>query len=240
MRASATTVPGATRGSRLNWTLVALSAVAIAGFFVSQYLTGSLAELAHDRVGLSPTYAKQPPPVQIAFYAHVVFSGAALMLGPWQFVRWIRRHHIRVHRFVGRTYLGCVAVGAAAGLILAPFNTAGMVGFFGFGTLAVLWAWTGRRAYRAVRARDIRNHQAWMIRSFALTYAAVTLRLWLVALIFIQLPFRSGFAGFPDAYAAAYPAVPFLCWLPNIVVAEWLVRRRGLPAMRITPPAPAS
>jgi hypothetical protein len=31
-----------------------------------------------------------------------------------------------------------------------------------------------------------------MVRSFALTYAAVTLRLWLVALIFVQLPFLSG------------------------------------------------
>jgi hypothetical protein len=101
MRAGATTVSGATRGSRWSWTWVALSAMAVAGFFVSQYLMGSLAELAQGQVGLSESYAKQPPPVQIAFYAHVVFSGAALVLGPWQFARWIRRHHLRVHRFVG-------------------------------------------------------------------------------------------------------------------------------------------
>lgn len=29
------------------------------------------------------------------------------------------------------------------------------------------------------------------------------------------------------------PAVPFLAWLPNVVVAERLIRRRRLPAFRL-------
>lgn len=37
-----------------------------------------------------------------------------------------------------------------------------------------------------------------------------------------------------DVFDTAYAVVPFLAWLPNIVVAEWLIRRRGLPAYRIS------
>ncbi|GAA4382228.1 hypothetical protein [Agromyces bauzanensis] len=35
------------------------------------------------------------------------------------------------------------------------------------------------------------------------------------------------------AFANAYAVVPFLAWLPNLVVVEWLIRRRGLPAFRL-------
>ena len=53
-------------------------------------------------------------------------------------------------------------------------------------------------------------------------------------LIVVQLPFvtghRGGGAGRDDN---AYFAVPFTCWLINLVVAEWLIRRRSLPSFRL-------
>jgi hypothetical protein len=73
-----------------------------------------------------------------------------------------------------------------------------------------------------------------MIRNFALTYAAVTLRLWLGVLIAVQLPFVHGPNPFDHMSTTAYAPLPFLCWLPNIVIAELMVRRRGLPALRMT------
>ncbi len=54
-----------------------------------------------------------------------------------------------------------------------------------------------------------------MIRTFALTYAGVTLRLWLMVLI----PLLDG------DFLRAYVFTPFLCWVPNLVVAELLLRR---------------
>jgi dolichyl-phosphate-mannose--protein O-mannosyl transferase len=131
-------------------------------------------------------------------------------------------------------YLICVAVGGVAAFAISPADSAGMVGFFGFGTLAVLWEWTAWRGYRAIRERDIRNHQGWMIRNFALTYAAVTLRLEGATLVLIQIPFVHGNNVYNEVYDNAYAAMPFLCWLPNIVIAEWMVRRRGLPTLRMT------
>lgn len=214
------------------WAWIALSSLAIAGYSVSQYATASLAALAEDGIGLSPGYAGQPLVVQIAFYLHISFAGVALVTGPFQFIGALRRRAPLVHRTIGRIYLVSVLIGGTASLIMAPFNTAGFVGFFGFGTLGVLWLITGGKAYRAIRAGDVAAHQAWMIRNFALTYAAVTLRLWIGILITVQLTTFGG--EFDDAWSNVYAAVPFLCFIPNLVVAEIMIRRRRLPGLRWT------
>lgn len=162
------------------------------------------------------------------------------MLGPLQLWRGLRDRFRPVHRAIGRTYLVAVLVGGLAALALAPVNTAGMVGFAGFGTLAALWLWTGWRGYRSIREGDVRSHQAWMIRNFSLTYAAVTLRLWLGVLMAAQSPWIVTGADADAAFTNAYAVVPFLAWIPNLVLAELLVRRRGLPALRIVDPVPAA
>jgi hypothetical protein len=62
-----------------------------------------------------------------------------------------------------------------------------------------------------------------MIRSYALTFAAVTLRLYLPMALMASL----------DGLAS-YRAIAFLCWVPNLIVAElWLRRDRPV---RTSPP----
>ena len=226
-------VPVETPRHRTGWTAVALSSLAIVAFAVTPYLTSSLRELSDESFGLASAYADQPAFVRAAFYVHIVGGGLALLLGPWQFWAGLRRRRPRVHRWTGRGYLTAVAVGGVAALVMAPFNSVGFVGFFGFGTLGVLWLWTGWRGYRAIRSGDVRAHQAWMIRNFACTFAAVTLRLWIGVLLGVQIPFLGSEPDIEAAFANAYAAVPFLAWLPNVVVAELMIRRRGLPALRI-------
>ncbi|WP_407358100.1 DUF2306 domain-containing protein [Microbacterium sp. LTA6] len=224
--------PGAAR-RRISWAFVALASIAVAAFLVSQYASGDLTSQAEDGVGLAPHYLTLPPVLQAAFYLHIGLGGVALALGPLQFSQRFRNRFRRAHRMIGRIYLVSVALGGTAALVLSPTNQAGLVGFFGFGSLAVLWLFTAWRAYRAIRTGDVRSHQAWMIRNFALTFAAVTLRLWMGVFITGQLSFGDDI-DFGVAFDNAYVTVPFLCWLPNIIVAELLVRRRGLPAFRIT------
>jgi len=61
-----------------------------------------------------------------------------------------------------------------------------------------------------------------MIRSWALTLSAVTLRLYLSAIPVLGLDFVD-----------AYRAISFLCWVPNLLLAEaWLAGVR-MPAMLV-------
>lgn len=236
--------PGANRprpyGPRVRWLVVALTSVGIAVYFPGQYYLASLKTAAANGTGLASTYAGDPPIIRAVFYAHITFAGLALFLGPLQFIRAIRARTIGVHRWIGRTFVFSVAVGSVAAFTMSFVSSAALLGFFGFGSLAVLWGFATYRGYTAVRHGDIASHQAWMIRSFALTYAAVMLRLWLIVFLIGLHAFAHGRFTDDQIFDYAYAPVPFLCWLPNIVVAEMLIRRRNLPGLRFATPTGAT
>jgi Predicted membrane protein (DUF2306) len=100
----------------------------------------------------------------------------------------------------------------------------------GFGLLAGLWLASTWKALDAARNGRIAEHRRWMIRSFALTFAAVTLRLYL-PFAFIS----------PIGYVATYRLIGFACWVPNLAFAEvFLVGREALPTAALdSDPAPS-
>lgn len=149
-----------------------------------------------------------------ALTVHAGFALTALAIGPFQFVRALRDRHRSVHRRMGTAYVIACLCGGAAGLVLAFGATTGPITTAGFGLLAVAWIFTTSRAWMAARAKLFIDHERWMIRSFALTLAAVTLRIYLPISVIAQLP-----------YDPAYRAISFLCWVPNLVVAELLIAR---------------
>jgi uncharacterized membrane protein len=155
----------------------------------------------------------------LAFFAHVGLAPLALMLMPLQFLPRLRARRPAVHRWIGRSYAVLVLLSGLGGLAMALGTQAGAVAATGFGLLAVLWLATTAVGVWKVRAGDIAAHRRWMLRSAALIFAGVTLRLELPLLVAMGLEF-------PEAYTL----VAWLSWVPNLLVAEWLVRRRP-PAM---------
>lgn len=155
--------------------------------------------------------------------AHAGFAATALLIGWAQFLSGVRRRWPAVHRWMGRVYASAVLCGGAAGFVLALGATTGMVSTMGFGALAVVWVGCTAQGWRYALARDFAEHRRWMIRSFALTLAAVTLRLYLPL---------SGALGLN--MILSYRAISFLCWVPNLMLAEVLLatRWRTTPAMR--------
>ncbi|MGH7264951.1 MAG: DUF2306 domain-containing protein [Candidatus Rokuibacteriota bacterium] len=151
-----------------------------------------------------------------AFWGHAAFAGVALLLGPLQLSARFRERQWRRHRILGRVYVVAGLIGAGCGLYLAPFAYGGAVTRLGFGLLAVATLGATATAYLRIRAGDVRGHRAWMTRSYALLFSAVTLRLELPLLILAL-----------GAFGPAYVAVSWLCWVPNWAAAEWIVRRRG-------------
>lgn len=149
-----------------------------------------------------------------ALTVHAGFALTALAIGPFQFFRSIRDRHRSLHRRMGTAYVIACLGGGLAGFVLAFGATTGAISTAGFGLLAVAWIFTTSKAWLAARARRLVEHEQWMIRSFALTLAAVTLRLYLPISVIAQLP-----------YDPAYRAISFLCWVPNLIVAELLIAR---------------
>jgi uncharacterized membrane protein len=150
-------------------------------------------------------------PLSAAF--HVLGSGVALLIGGFQFLPRLRARRLGMHRWLGRCYLIAVLFGGIGGIMLAGRAEGGLSGQAGFFLLGVAWLVSGWQAYAAVRRGDVQAHRVWMIRNFALTFAAVTLRLY--------LGIATGALGI--AFDAFYPLVAWLCWVPNLIIAEWLI-----------------
>jgi len=153
-------------------------------------------------------------------FIHIAGSVTALVLGSLQFLPALRRGARPPHRWVGRVYVVACLVGGAAGLILAAGSSAGLIASAGFGSLAVIWIAANLLGWRAAMQGRFVAHRRWMVRSWALTLAAVTLRLYLPLVMVLDLPFLPW-----------YRAISFLAWVPNLVAAElWL--RRGVKARK--------
>ena len=151
----------------------------------------------------------------LAVYTHLAASAAALAIGPFQFSSQLRSRRLAMHRWSGRVYLISVLLGGASGFILAFASQAGVVAHMGFAMLAAAWLLTGIRAYQRIRLGDQTGHRRWMIRNYSLTFAAVTLRIYLPVALIAGAPFEQ-----------AYSAIAWLCWIPNLIVAErrWVHR----------------
>ena len=141
---------------------------------------------------------------------HVLGAGLALLIGGFQFSGRIRQKFINLHRWLGRTYLSAALVGGIGGFAIALNADGGLVAKFGFAMLAVVWLYSSGQAYTAIRAKDIATHREWMMRSFALAFAAVTLRIYLGVLQAL------GFS-----FSEAYPVTAWLSWVPNLLLVEW-------------------
>jgi uncharacterized membrane protein len=200
-----------------------------ASFGLMLLLSLAVAGSAIGAYGLLPVGALVSPEIRATFEAHragilihVFGASVAMALGPFQFWTRLRQRRPRLHRWLGRLYLGIgVLVGGLAGLYMATLAWGGIVAKLGFGCLALAWLYTGWRAYEAARRRDFVSHRRWMIRNFALTFAAVMLRIYLPIALAARIDM-----------AIAYPAIAWLCWVPNLVAV-------GVFSKRCPPPRPS-
>ena len=170
--------------------------------------------------------SETPPPFIVAnafanpfLVLHVAGGATALLVGPLQFVRRIRARWPHFHRATGRIYVAACAIGAPAGFILALGTTAGPVAGAGFAVVAVLWALFTWLGYRAAVERRFGDHREWMLRSYACTAAAITLRLMLPASALLGLDF-----------VPAYRVIAWLAWTTNLAVFEYYIRRNRVSA----------
>jgi uncharacterized membrane protein len=141
---------------------------------------------------------------------HAVTGGIALLIGPWQFATVIRANRPRLHRMMGRCYVAACFVSGSAGMLLAVSSANGPIAQAGFAGLSASWLIATGCALAAALRHDFVSHRRWMIRSFALTCAAITLRIYIPAMLIADIRFASG-----------YPYIAWLCWVPNLIVAEW-------------------
>jgi len=144
---------------------------------------------------------------------HFIGGGIAILLGIIQFNSSIRKYHLSVHKILGSIYFFSVFSSGFASLYMSSQAHGGLIAQVGFSLLAIIWLLTAGLALKAVLQKDIEKHRFWIYLNYALTLAALTLRL--------QMPFGVALFGFETFY----PIVAWSCWLPNLYIAYLLVKK---------------
>ena len=196
-----------------GWVIMVVACVA-AVVYASQYLT-------FDPDVYFPQQREPYLQHEFALGVHVLSGILALLIGPFQFVGRLRRRFVRVHRFMGATYVASATTLGVSGLILAPTAYTGPVASAGFTVLDLAMLFTTWTAVRMILAGRYAEHRRWMIRSFSLIMAGVMLRVW--------VPIYDGLAaaGIVDfSFETAYAGIAWLCWVPNLLLAIWFTRHR--------------
>lgn len=147
------------------------------------------------------------------FYLHVFLGAGALGTGVTQIMFMLAKR--KTHRVLGKIYVVCVLFSGLGGTYIAIFANTGLVAQSGFFSMGVMWLTCTYFAYYYIRRGNIEQHRKWIIRSFSITLAAVTLRFWLPSFLILGMDFN-----------IAYPIIAWLCWVPNIIVAEYFYVRK--------------
>jgi uncharacterized membrane protein len=149
-----------------------------------------------------------------AFYTHVFSSVLALAAGLTQFSEHVLKNHRRLHRVVGWIYaVDILIINFPAALIMAYYANGLLPSKIAFTILDCLWFWFTYKAVIAARHRKIDEHKRFMIRSYALTFSAITLRSWKIILASTL---------HPDPLTL-YIIDAWMGFVPNLLLAEWLI-----------------
>jgi uncharacterized membrane protein len=175
----------------------------------------------------NPRISASPAPVVV----HIVSASLYAVLGALQFSTALRRRHPRWHRASGRLVAGLgLAVALSALWMMAfydgPQNTHALLPLrFAFGVALAASIVLG---VTTIRRGDVRRHQAWMTRAYALALVAGT-----------QV-FTLGF-GKPVLGSGELATAVLLvsAWVINLAVAERVIRRRTRPRLAVPRPRSA-
>lgn len=113
---------------------------------------------------------------QFWFVSHLLTAIAPLVLGPFQFWTWFRKHHLKWHRLLGKLYIiGCLFGGLTA--LYLGYTQPYEGSIVPVMILACLWLFMTISAWLSVKNRNIAAHRLFMIRSYTLTFVFVFLRI---------------------------------------------------------------
>jgi uncharacterized membrane protein len=110
---------------------------------------------------------------------HILCGIIALVSGPIQFSSRFHRRNPKIHRVLGRIYVGSVFVAAPLAAVMSNHRHDPHAIHFVVATFvqAGTWIVATTAAFLTARNRYIQQHREWMVRSYALTFTFVGTRI---------------------------------------------------------------
>ncbi|HKC69953.1 MAG TPA: DUF2306 domain-containing protein [Bacteroidia bacterium] len=149
-----------------------------------------------------------------AFYAHILSSIFVLLAGVVQFWNYFLVRFKKWHKRIGKLYVFLILfVSGPGGLVMSFYANGNMTAKISFVLLSVLWILFTALAFVYALKKNFVLHRNFMMRSYALTLSAVTLR----GYAFI-LPYFSHVEAKQE-----YALLAWSSWTINLLIAEALI-----------------
>jgi uncharacterized membrane protein len=152
-----------------------------------------------------------------AFYIHVFTGILTLLAGFTQFSSYILKEHKTLHRLMGKVYVfNVLFINFPAGMLMAFYANGYLPTRIAFIILDSLWFWFTLKAFLEIKKGNVKTHKEFMMRSYALTFSAITLRTWksVLSSLFVIAP------------VTLYMIDAWIGFVPNLLLAEWLIRKK--------------
>lgn len=104
---------------------------------------------------------------------HALGASIAFIIGPFQFSSYLRKKNLKLHRLLGKIYVGCIYLSAVFVFVLAThiWPSPAFLVRLNIATVvqATLWLLTTTIGWITARNRNMQLHQVWIARSYAIT-----------------------------------------------------------------------
>jgi len=152
---------------------------------------------------------------QWSFYIHIISSWFVMLAGIIQFIPFVLKNFPVIHHTSGKIYVLLVLfLAAPSGLVLAVYANGGLSTKVGFTFQCIIWWFVTFIAWQEIRNRNWLLHTQSMIRSYAITLAAMSLRVLSYVMIY----------NFGTKPIETYLTVTWLSWVGNLFIAEIFIR----------------
>lgn len=163
----------------------------------------------------------------MAFYIHISSSVLVIASGLTQFSKTLMFQYPKWHRNIGKIYVFLILfVAGPSGFVMAFYGNGGWWARCAFVLQAIVWWGLTYKAYQTIRKGALEAHGKFMIRSYAMTLSAISLRA--ATYLVSDWKLRNGI-NCPDStysllcYPDFYVLVAWLSWVVNLMVAESLI-----------------
>lgn len=151
-----------------------------------------------------------------SFYIHIFTAIPVLLCGLSQFSGYLIRRMPRLHRISGYIYVvDVLAVTGPAALVMSFYANFGWPARISFILQSLAWLYCTGLALRRALQRKFLPHGEWMLRSYAITLAAIMLRSYSSLLSYWHADLPPG---------PRYILISWASWVPNLIVAELIIR----------------
>ncbi len=180
-----------------------------------------------DFLANKPLWLVEKKHYMLAFYIHISSSVLVLAAGLTQFSKRLMFQYPRWHRNIGKVYVFVILLfSAPSGLLMAFYGSGGAAAQWAFVLQATCWWFFTYMAYYHIRKGQLKKHAAFMLRSYALTFSAITLRAgtYLASFFKMHMGIRCPNEDWSWlCYPNFYILEAWLSWMGNLLVIEVLL-----------------